>query len=70
MVAVGNDKRSAISTISPTPSGVSTNHVLDYFVPDIMKGANNGLISEDYERSSNPPFLEICSFLCDYRAAA
>lgn len=34
-------QRSAIKTICPTRSGISTNHVLDYPILDITEGATD-----------------------------
>lgn len=63
-------KKSAVRTISFMPSGISTNHVMDYLISNIMKGATDGFSGEEAERSSIRIFLDVCSFLVDYRSAS
>lgn len=60
--------RSAIKTISFTPSGIFTNQVLDYLISDKLEGTTDGLIHDDTEESSEPIFLDVSCILGDYPA--
>lgn len=69
-VPCGSGKqRSAIRTISLTPSDISTSHALDYLIPGQMKGATDRLICWDAKGSSLPIFLNVCCILGDYTVA-
>lgn len=56
-------QQSGIRTIALRPYGISTNHDLDFIIPDIFKGAAEVFIGEDGEGSSLCIFLDDCSFL-------
>lgn len=62
-------KWSASMTISLTSFGISTNHALDYLIPNKMKGETDGFMDETTEGSAICIFLDVCSFLGDYPAA-
>lgn len=63
-------KRSAVKTLSLTPSGIFTKDVIDYFIPDIMKDATNRFIGGDAKGSSIRILMNFGGFLDDYPAAS
>lgn len=60
----------AISTISLRPSWISTNHIFDYLIPDILNEDTTWDIDEDADGSFIRIYLDVGSFLCEYPAAA
>ncbi|MEM1282988.1 MAG: hypothetical protein AAGG81_05485, partial [Chlamydiota bacterium] len=59
-----------IRTISLTPSGVSTNHVLDYIIEDLVSGSLDGFDCFDPFGNKVRFFFDIIGFLADYPASS
>lgn len=57
---------SSVRTISLTPTGVSTNHVLNHIIPDIVKGATEGFKTVDAGGKQVRMFIEVVGFIGDY----
>ena len=58
--------RTAVRTIALTPTGVSTNQVLDYIIPDIIQGMTEGFESVDADGTPVTIFIEVVGFIGDY----
>lgn len=62
--------RSTIARIPTTSSGVSTDHVLDYDISNIMKGETDRLTGEDTNLSSIHIFIDFCCYLGEHPASS
>lgn len=72
-IGFSNERRysaSADSPISLTPAGMYSAEVLDHIVPDIGKGALEGLMSTDPYGLPIRIFLDPIGFMADYPAAS
>ena len=62
--------RTAVHVISLTPPGVSTNEVILDIIPDIVKGAKDGVVGTMPCGRQVTIFLDIVGYIADYPVAA
>ena len=60
----------SVRTISLVPNGVSTNHVLDHVINDIVKGSTQGFDAVDLNGERCKLFVDVIGFIGDYPASS
>ena len=61
---------SAVRTISLTPTGVSTNFILDHIIDDVVRGSTEGFMMTDCFGDGVTVFLHLTGFVADYPASS
>ena len=75
MVPIGlsiQSRRSSYSvrSIGLTPHGVSTNHILDSIIDDLVVAATKGVQTRDYKGDQCVVFIEVAGYVADYPASS
>ena len=59
-----------IRTLAVTPSGVSSNHILDFIIDDLVGGSLDGFPCTDPSGNAARCFFDIIGFVADYPASS